>query len=214
MKPPKKPSKPLLKSEVRNADGSTTLVFRGGRVVTVPPDVGVWTPPARFPSEVREIVKNAFRESQKLPVFLSMFNGEESRESYKAGSVNDGSRVYWMVKGESQEVAWGNLEVKRDDHGAYLAALGVTVLPEHRGQRIYPRVLRCLREHYRLPVISGDPLSPLALLVWMSVGKWDRRRKRYAINPRSRISPYLQRRFDAALMLAFAEAASGDGMTR
>jgi hypothetical protein len=218
MKPPKKPSKPLLKSEVRNADGSTTLVFSSGRTIVVPPGVYLWTPPVNFADSVLALAILAYdefkdQEGVNLPTMLMPVTGERNGQRYRLCCFSLKTRVYWLALSEDDEwVAGGYLEPKEDSRGIYLAEVVAAARPAHRGQRIYPAVIRQLRKQYRLPISSDGTLSTAALLMWMSVGKWDRSSRRYRANP-SRAARYpatFKRRAVAAIMLAYSEAATGD----
>lgn len=204
--------KPLYK-KTKTAAG-TEITYASGRKILVPAGITIFAPKAGFEAQVLETVERAFDRAEVFPDGIAIHTGKKNGWIYKILALNVGKRVYWRVHGVDGPVAWGYLEV-RDQPGKspYLTAALAACLPAHRGQGLYPAVLKAIRKQYSIVVMSDQILSPTALLLWATIGSYVDAQRRYRLNParrahkRKKLAPNAWR---GAQQIAFAESVMGD----
>lgn len=91
--------------------------------------------------------------------------------------------MLWLL--DAGKVGVGFLRKSQQLSAWQVESAGIS--PEHRGQGIYPGVLKVLREWAGMPIASGKQLAPRAQRVWEKVGQYDPRTRGYRINPRGRV---------------------------
>ncbi len=199
-------------------DRGLEVRYASGRTILVPSGVSLFKPPPSFERDVRNLVDGVFDAQLKrgrIPSCDGLHSGKDNGEVYKFLVLEVATKHYWRVHASSGAVAWGYCteEDGGRDRSTYLAGGLAACLSEHRGQGIYKALLKALRKHYGMVIMSDKTLSPMSLLVWASMGSYVGAQGRYRLNPKRRQSRPRRaplRTWRGALQIALSEAAMGD----